>query len=90
MARKKYKTNNIKNEANEPVSIYAEKSIQIFNSFEEQEDFQRKQMATLGPEELLNNLEKMRKFFLKQYLLPDGSWPPLAKIITIHKPKGSY
>ena len=35
--------------------------IHIFHSFKEQEEFELQQAALLSPEELLSNLEEMRK-----------------------------
>ena len=65
---------------------YRKSEIHFFNSFEKQQEFERKQMASLTPDKLLANLEYMRKFFLRQYLLPDGTWPSLSKIITLQQP----
>lgn len=75
------------NELNEPsASYFSKKQIQIFNSFEEQSDYHLQKMALQTPEESLQRLDELRRIFYKDYLLPDGSWPPIAKIITIKKP----
>lgn len=70
-------------QANEPQAVYRNAKIKIFHSFEEQEEYELQKMALLTREELLNKLEKMRKIFLKKYLLPNGSWPPISRIITM-------
>ena len=43
-------------------------------------------MALQSHEECLQKLDELRRIFYKEYLLPDGSWPPIAKVITIKKP----
>lgn len=70
---------------NEPAFEYSknQKEITFFNSFDEIEDFGRLKMAKMTPAERLNNLEQMRKFFYKDYLNPDGTWPPLDRVITV-------
>ena len=77
--------------ASEPKEDYgsknADKAIRFFSSFEEMEEYGRQRMADNTQEERLRNLEAMRKIFLRQYLLPDGNWPPLARVITIKEPK---
>jgi hypothetical protein len=75
------------NQSNEPLGTYANGKIIFFKSFDEQEEYERRKMASLSHDELIDKLENMRKFFFKKYLLPDGSWPPLERIITIQKPK---
>ena len=74
-----------KNKVNEPGAGYRKQEIVFFNSFQEMNDRHAMQMASLTPEERLNELERMRKMFLAEYLLPDGSWP-LDKTIRIRKP----
>jgi hypothetical protein len=73
-------------EVNEPAVGHGKRTIHFFNSFEEQEEFQRAEMAKLNHEELMTKLEMMRKFFLREHLLPNGKWPSLSKVITIQKP----
>ncbi len=73
-------------ELNEPSVGYNRKEIMVFYSAEEQADYERKIMASLTHEELLSKLEAMRKFFLRDYLLPNGEWPPLSKKIRILTP----
>jgi len=74
----------VTNKVSEPQAVYGT-SIQFFSSHDEQEDFHRRQMAGLTPRELLDKLEEMRKIFLKEYLLQDGTWPFLKRIITFKK-----
>jgi hypothetical protein len=61
MAKKKtYKTIEKGNELNDSLIPYTEKkSIVIFKSFEEQEEYNRVQMAKLSPLERLQQLRKM-------------------------------
>ncbi len=76
-----------KNIVNDPASEYANNQkankITFFNSFDEMEDFGRLQMAKMTAAERLDKLEQMRKFFYKDYLNPDGTWPLLDRVITI-------
>ena len=76
-----------KNIVNDPASEYANnqngKKITFFNSFDEMEDFGRLKMAKMTPAERLDTLDQMRKFFYNEYLNPDGTWPPLDRVITI-------
>ena len=87
MNKKKVKPDS---EVNESTTDYQKidnsKTIHFFSSFEEQEEFHRKQMASLTHEELLTNLERMRRLFLREHILPDGKWKPLARTIRIKTP----
>ena len=76
-------------QVNEPAIHYSPggKKLVFFNSFEQQEEYELKQMASLSKDELLNKLEDMRKFFLRDHLLPNGNWAPVKRIITILKAK---
>lgn len=59
MAKKKKYTSKTKQaEAKEPVTSYGERSIHIFKSFEEQEEYELNQMAALNSEQLLQQLRK--------------------------------
>jgi len=88
MSKKKtYKNNSTKQKAEEPSSSYNRGEIKIFHSFEEQEEYQLQKMSNRTYKERLDHLELLRKFFLREYLLPDGNWAPIEKIITIQKPK---
>jgi hypothetical protein len=59
------------------------KKITFFNSFEEAEEHGLRVMASHSHEERLRNLQILRKRTYSHLLLPDGTWPPLARIITI-------
>lgn len=85
MAKKK-KIKSKVSEVNEPIAFYGVPSLHIFKSAEEQEEFELIQMANRTPEESLNKLEAMRRFFFKEYLLPNGKWPPVKRIITFREP----
>lgn len=59
MAKKKtYKTKSKPASVDEPEVAYSENRIHIFNSFEEQADFELKEMAALSSEEVLQDLRK--------------------------------
>ena len=73
-------------EVNEPAISYGKRTIHVFKSFAEEEQFKLKKMAAMTPEQLMDTLEAMRRFFLKEHLLADGKWKPLERIITIRKP----
>ncbi|MGQ0828978.1 MAG: hypothetical protein ACT4ON_11365 [Bacteroidota bacterium] len=85
--KKTYKTKSKLSLVKEPLVSYGDKSIHVFNSFKEQEEYLRKKMAELSPKELMNKLEEMRKFFMRDQLLSNGNWPALEKKITIQEPK---
>ena len=59
------------------------KKIQIFTSFEEEKSYEAKKQVSLTYNERLTQLECLRKIIYKEHLLPDGSWKPLVKKITI-------
>lgn len=48
--------------AEEPAVSY-KRTITFFQSFQDQEEFERKKTLSLSPEERIEKLEKMRKFF---------------------------
>ena len=74
------------NMVNEPDMAYtSQKKITFFNSFAEAEDHGLKEMANHSYEERLRNLETIRRRTYGHLLMPDGSWPPLKKTITIVK-----
>ena len=76
------------NQLNEPSASYnAEKRITFFSSLQEMDDHKITEMAKLTHEQLLANLDHIRKFILREHLLIDGSWPAISKTITIKKPK---
>ncbi len=49
---------------NEPLAVYGTNRIQIFKSFEEQADYELKQMAALSSEQIL---QQLRKFINSAY-----------------------
>lgn len=58
--KKKYKNKEEKNKLHEPLASYSAKnSILIFKSFEEQEEYNRIQMANLTPLQRLEQLRRM-------------------------------
>ena len=75
-------------EVREPIPPYQkagdDNRIHFFSSFDEQEEYHRKQMALLTHKELLDNLAQMRRLFFREYLLPDGNWKPMDYIIRIN------
>lgn len=76
------------NQLNEPSASYnAEKRITFFSSMQEMDEHKILEMAKLTHDQLLANLDQLRKFVFRQHLLKDGSWPALSRTITIKKPK---
>ncbi len=74
-------------EVNEPLTFYwganKIKPIIRFLTTEQQEQDSREYSASLTHEQRLKWLEEKRKATFKSYLLPDGNFPPLKKVITI-------
>lgn len=64
MAKKKYKTKEQKAEANEPQAGYGDKEIMFFNSFEEMNDYDHRQMALDSP---LQRLQYITRFISDIY-----------------------
>ncbi len=60
MAKKNYKTKTKKTEVNEPQVKYGEKEIVFFNSFEEKNEYDHRDYASLTPEESLSQVTAMR------------------------------
>ena len=56
MANKKYKIKEKRMEVKEPQMAYAKRKIHIFNSFEEQENYELEQMAALSPVQVLQQM----------------------------------
>ena len=78
--------NNIVNESSAEYGLPSPvKKITFFNSFEEAEQYGLREMASHSYEQRLANLETIRKRTYSHLLLPDGSWPPLDKVIMIEK-----
>lgn len=72
---------------NESNSLYSQKKeIKIFSSFEDQKLFYLTKMANQNHRECLEKLDELRRIFYKDYLLPDGSWPPIKKTIKFKTP----
>jgi len=73
-------------EINEPnISYNTPKKITFFQSFEDAENYGRKQMALHTHAQRLANLEKLRKRIFSDKLLPNGSWPLLSKSFNLVK-----
>ena len=74
-------------EAREPLIVYGiKKEIHFFSSFEEENEFTARQRASLSYDERMRNIEQLHKLVFSDYLLADGSWPPIAKVFKIMKP----
>ena len=74
-----------KSKAKEPLADYG-KHIVFFNSFEEEEEYTARQRAALSYDERMLQIEQLRKLAFSKFLLPDGTWPPVAKVFTKRKP----
>jgi len=61
-------------------------TIRVFESFEEADEFTAKERASLSYDERLEHIEILRKQVYGQYLLEDGTWPPVSKSFKIMKP----
>ncbi len=76
-------------QAKEPEVAYGksiQKTIRMFSSFEEENEFIAKQRYMLSRDERMVYAEQLRKMVFHKYLLPDGTWPPIAKVITLSNP----
>ena len=78
-----------KDKVNEPQVAYnaikSKKTITFYNSFEEMEEDRWRFLASLSYEQRLVYLEERRKVKFREYLQPDGTFPPLQRTITIIK-----
>jgi len=85
---KKKDSNKGKNssEAKEPPAVYSTTKIKTFSSFEEEEKYTADQRASLSYDERMAYIEKLRKIVFSQFLLPDGTWPSIAKSFKIMPP----
>ena len=87
---KPYKTPKSKTKTvSEPQAAYGktmDKTIRFFSSFEEENEYVAKQNALLSYDQRMSNIEHLRKLVFSQYLLPNGSWAPVAKVFKIMKP----
>ncbi len=59
------------------------KCITVFNSFEETEEYGRREMANHTPHQRLLFLEQLRKRVYNNQLNDEKKWKPLKKIITV-------
>ena len=60
MIKKKYKTKKaVPEEVIDPLSIYKNSRIKFFNSFEEQEEYELREMAKLSPVEILQQMRQL-------------------------------
>lgn len=82
--KKNTETDKNQNKAEEPATAY--KTIRVFNSFEEAEEFEAKQRAALSYDKRMKHIEELRKRVFNRYLLPNGTWPPISKKFKIMKP----
>jgi len=62
------------------------KTVRVFNSFEEADEYEAKKRASMSHDERLRIVEELRKKIFSQYLLPDGKWPTLSKKFKISTP----
>jgi hypothetical protein len=81
MKKKKDQVNNDESHLNEPAASYSSKrSVKIFNSFEEQENYNRMQMAALTPFERLQQLRKMINVAYGMYGFDPDNLPKKHKL----------
>ena len=77
------------NIVNDPQAEYIvpnkKKTITFYNSFQEMEEDRWRYLASTTYEQRLQYLEERRKIKYREYLQPNGTWPPLKKTITIIK-----
>ncbi len=89
MAKKKYKTKEKEKSLAEPITAYKKtnnKTIHIFSSFEEENEYVAKERAAQSYDKRMQNAETLRKLVFNKYLQPDGSWKPVERIFKIMKP----
>jgi len=72
------------NKAEEPETAF--KTVHIFDSFEDEAEYNAKQRAAMSYGERMQNIEKLRKRVFHQYLLPNGKWPSISKTFKIMDP----
>jgi hypothetical protein len=82
MSKRKLKNNQV----NEPIAEYKSREIKFFGSFEEQEEYELKQMALLSSQEIL---EQMRKSINIAYGMHGYDPENLPKVHTVRIIKGS-
>ena len=64
----------------------ANRRVLFFSSFEEENEFVAKERAALSYDERMTHAEKLRKRIFSKFLLPGGSWQPIAKVFKIMPP----
>jgi hypothetical protein len=77
---------NSSQEVNEPAAEYRHRSFTFFNSFEEQEEYELKQMSLLSPVEIL---QQLRRFVNTAYGMHGYDPEKLPQIHTVRIVKAS-
>lgn len=72
------------NKAEEPETAF--KTVRVFRSFEEEEEYTAKQRAAMSHDERMKHVEGLRKRVFHQYLLSDGTWPSISDTFKIVDP----
>lgn len=88
--KKKYNPNSSINSVKEPEAAYqktGKKTIRFFSSFEDENEYTAKQRAELSYDDRMIYAEELRRVVFNRFLLPDGSWMPIAKILTMKEPR---
>jgi len=78
-----------KMQVNEPTAIYKigmKKTIRIFSTIEEENEYVAKERAMTSYDERMFNAEQLRRIIYNEYLLPNGKWVPIPKLITLQEP----
>lgn len=75
------------NELNEPVAGYRTGKVAVFKSFEEQEEYELKQMAALTPAQLLEQLRKFINIAYGMHGYDPGKLPLKHSIRIIKNPE---
>ncbi len=84
MHKKQNKESEEQNRVEEPEAAY--KTIKFFDSFEEMNEYDAKQRASLSHDECLEQVEELRRHVFHQYLLPNDYWPSVSKSFKIVEP----
>jgi hypothetical protein len=72
------------NKAEEPQTAF--KTIRIFDSIEEMNEYDSKYRASLSHGESLRQVEELRKRIFHEHLLPKGYWPPISGTFEVVEP----
>ena len=87
MSKGSYRNKDSQNKAEEPHATYSSKGgVVFFNSFEQMDEHTAKERAALSYEQRMHYAEILRKQMFSRFLLPDGSWPPIAREFQIMPP----